>query len=87
MLLVLDHLEDPQNIGTLLRTAEALGVHSVYLPDRRAASITPAVCNASSGAVEHLLITEVTNIARTQQEPSNRVCGSSGWMIGLRPKS
>ena len=85
LLLVLDHLEDPQNIGTLLRTAEALGVHGVFLPDRRAASITPAVCNASSGAVEHLLVTEVTNIARTQQELKQQ----GVWIVGLddRPEA
>jgi 23S rRNA (guanosine2251-2'-O)-methyltransferase len=78
-LLLLDHLEDPQNIGTLLRTAEALGVHGAVLPDRRAASITPAVCNASSGAVEHLSIVEVTNIARTQQELKQH----GVWIVGL----
>lgn len=85
LLLVLDHLEDPQNIGTLLRTAEALGVHGVALPDRRAASITPAVCNASSGAVEHLLIAEVTNIARTQEELKQK----GVWIVGLddRPEA
>lgn len=84
-LLVLDHLEDPQNIGTLLRTAEALGVHGVVLPDRRAASITAAVCNASSGAVEHLLVAEVTNIARTQQELKQQ----GVWIVGLddRPEA
>lgn len=85
LLLILDHLEDPQNIGTLLRTAEVLGVHGVVLPDRRAASITPAVCNASSGAVEHLLIVEVTNIARTQQELKQQ----GVWIVGLddRPEA
>jgi tRNA G18 (ribose-2'-O)-methylase SpoU len=50
--LVLDHLQDVQNVGTLLRTAEAMAVTAVLLPDRRAAEITPAVVNASAGAVE-----------------------------------
>jgi 23S rRNA (guanosine2251-2'-O)-methyltransferase len=55
-ILLLDELQDPQNVGTLLRTAEAAGVHGVILPYRRAAGITPAVVRASSGACEHLLI-------------------------------
>lgn len=85
LLLILDHLEDPQNIGALLRTAEAMAVHGVILPERRSAGITPAVCNASSGAVEHLLIAQVTNIARTQDELKRR----NVWIVGLddRPEA
>lgn len=64
-LLLLDHLQDPQNIGTLLRTAELVGVHGVIMPGRRAAEVTPAVVNASSGATEHLNITIVSNLAQT----------------------
>lgn len=64
-LLVLDHLKDPQNVGAILRTAEAVGVHGVIIPDRRAASITPTVVNASAGATEHLRITIVKNLANT----------------------
>jgi 23S rRNA (guanosine2251-2'-O)-methyltransferase len=79
LLLLLDHLEDPQNVGTLLRTAEAMAVHGVILPRRRAAGITPAVSNASSGAVEHLLIAEVTNLARTQEWLKNKGI----WIAGL----
>lgn len=56
LILFLDELQDPQNVGTLLRTAEAAGVHGVVLPYRRAAGITPAVVRASAGACEHLLI-------------------------------
>ena len=56
LILLLDELQDPQNVGTLLRTAEAAGVHGVVLPYRRAVGITPAVVRASSGACEHLLI-------------------------------
>jgi 23S rRNA (guanosine2251-2'-O)-methyltransferase len=65
LLLLLDHLQDPQNIGTLLRTADVVGAHGVILPERRSAAITPAVVNASAGAVEHLLIAQVTNLAQT----------------------
>lgn len=64
-LLALDSLQDPQNVGTLMRTAEAVGVHGVILPDRRAASVTPAVSRASAGAAEHLSVARVTNLART----------------------
>lgn len=85
LLLLLDHLEDPQNVGALLRTAEAMGVHGILLPDRRSAGITPAVSNASAGAVEHLLTVQVTNIARTQEELKRR----NIWVVGLddRPEA
>jgi 23S rRNA (guanosine2251-2'-O)-methyltransferase len=62
--LVLDHLQDVQNLGTLLRTAEAVAVAGVLLPDRRSADITPAVVNASSGAVEYLRIARVVNLVQ-----------------------
>lgn len=65
LLLILDHLQDPQNLGALIRTAEAVGVHGVIIPDRRAARVTPAVSNASAGAVEHLAVAQVVNINRT----------------------
>ena len=68
LLLVLDHLEDPRNVGALLRTAEAAGVHGAVLPKRRSAAITPAASDASAGAVEHLLVARVTNLARTLTE-------------------
>ena len=68
LLLILDHLQDPQNLGTLIRTAEAMGVHGILIPDRRAARITPAVSNASAGAVEHLRVAQVTNLNRTIDE-------------------
>ncbi len=79
LLLLLDHLQDPQNIGTLLRTAEAIGVHGVFTPTRRAAEITPAVVNASSGATEHLLIVPITNLAQTIVTLQQR----GVWVIGL----
>jgi 23S rRNA (guanosine2251-2'-O)-methyltransferase len=65
LLLLLDHIQDPQNLGTLLRTAEVVGVHGVVLPGRRAVGVTPAVVNASSGATEHLPIVMVSNLAQT----------------------
>ncbi len=79
LLLLLDHLQDPQNIGTLLRTAEVVGVHGVILPGRRAAEITPAVVNASSGATEHLQIVIVTNLSQAIGELQK----DGVWVVGL----
>ena len=79
LLLLLDHLQDPQNVGTLLRTAEAVGVHGVALPGRRAAEITPAVVNASSGATEHLHIVLIGNLAQTIAELQRH----GVWVVGL----
>jgi 23S rRNA (guanosine2251-2'-O)-methyltransferase len=77
-LLLLDALQDPQNLGTLFRTAEVVGVHGVLLPARRTATVTPAVVNASSGACEHLLIAQ-HNLAQ-----SIRVLKDEGiWVVGL----
>jgi len=78
LLLLLDHLQDPQNIGTLIRTAEAVGVHGVIMPGRRAAEVTPAVVNASAGATEHLNIAIVTNLAQTIDE----VQKAGVWVVG-----
>ena len=61
--LVLDHLEDPQNVGTLLRSAEACGVHGVLFPTKGAAPISPAAIKTSAGAVEHLLLVPVPDLA------------------------
>ncbi len=79
LLLLLDHLQDPQNVGTLLRTAETVGVHGVVLPGRRAAEVTPAVVNASSGATEHLQIVVVTNLAQTIGELQK----DGIWIVGV----
>lgn len=77
--LVLDHLQDVQNVGTLLRTAEAMAVTAAFLPDRRAAAITPAVVNASAGAVEHLRVCRVVNLARTLEQLKD----AGVWVVGL----
>ena len=78
-ILMLDHLQDPQNLGTLLRTAEIVGMHGVIIPGRRAAEITPAVVNASSGAVEHLHITVVTNLAQSIEKLQKQ----GVWVVGV----
>jgi 23S rRNA (guanosine2251-2'-O)-methyltransferase len=79
LILILDHLQDPQNVGTLLRTAEAVGAHGVVLPGRRAAEVTPAVVNASAGATEHVHIAVVSNIAQTIEQLQRL----GVWVVGL----
>ena len=78
-ILLLDHLQDPQNLGTLLRTAEIVGIHGVIIPGRRAAEITPSVVNASSGAVEHLHIAVVTNLAQSIEKLQKH----GVWVVGV----
>lgn len=76
--LLLDLIQDPQNLGTLLRTAETFGVHGVVIPTAHSALITPAVVNASSGASEHLLIAQF-NLAQA----IDRIKTQDAWVIGL----
>jgi 23S rRNA (guanosine2251-2'-O)-methyltransferase len=76
--LILDTLQDPQNLGTLLRTAEIVGVHGVLLPLKHTVTVTPAVVNASSGASEHLLVAQA-NLA--QAMVSLKEAGL--WLAGL----
>ena len=77
--LVLDHLQDPQNVGTLLRAAEAAGVAGVIMANNRAVEVTPAVVNASAGAVEHLRITQVANLAHM----TDTLKELGWWIVGL----
>ncbi len=77
-ILILDLIQNPQNLGTLLRTAEIVGVHGVLLPLRQAATVTPAVVNASSGASEHLLIAQ-ENLAQAIAH----LKGENLWVVGL----
>ncbi|MEA3344677.1 MAG: 23S rRNA (guanosine(2251)-2'-O)-methyltransferase RlmB [Chloroflexota bacterium] len=79
LLLLLDLLQDPQNVGTLLRTAEAVGVHGVILQERRQVGITPAVVSSSAGGVEHLLVARVTNLVRTMKALKE----AGLWLVGL----
>jgi 23S rRNA (guanosine2251-2'-O)-methyltransferase len=64
LLVVLDGIEDPQNLGAVIRSAHALGAHGVVIPKDRAAGITPAAAKASAGAVEHCPVARVTNLAQ-----------------------
>jgi len=79
LLLILDHMQDPQNLGTLIRTAETMGVHGILIPERRAARVTPAVSNASAGAVEHLAVAQVVNLNRIIDDLKKR----NIWVAGL----
>jgi 23S rRNA (guanosine2251-2'-O)-methyltransferase len=79
LILLLDLLQDPQNVGSLLRTAEAAGVHGVVIQRRRAVGITPAAVHASAGAVEHLLVAQVTNLV----DAIGRLKGYDVWVAGL----
>ena len=77
--MVLDGIEDPHNLGAILRTADAAGADGAVIPERRAASITAIVAKASAGASEHLPVAKVTNIARTLEElKANNI-----WVVGL----
>jgi 23S rRNA (guanosine2251-2'-O)-methyltransferase len=79
LIIVLDGVEDPHNLGAILRTADAAGADGVIIPERRAASVTGTVTKASAGASEHIPIAKVTNIARTVEElKENNV-----WTVGL----
>lgn len=77
-ILLLDLIQDPQNLGTLLRTAEAVGVHGVVIPSRRAAGVTPAVVSASSGGCEHLLIAR-----ENLHQAMAALKGDGVWITGL----
>jgi 23S rRNA (guanosine2251-2'-O)-methyltransferase len=76
--LILDTLQNPQNLGTLIRTAEAVGVHGIVIPTHRAAEITPAVVSASAGASEHMLVAQA-NLAQAIA----RFKEADAWVVGL----
>jgi 23S rRNA (guanosine2251-2'-O)-methyltransferase len=63
LIVALDQVQDPQNLGAIVRTAECAGATGLILPERRSAEVTPAVCKASAGAAEHLPIAKIRNLA------------------------
>jgi len=79
LLVVLDGVEDPHNLGAVIRTAHAAGAASVVIPERRAASITDVVAKAAAGALEHLPVVRVTNINRALEDLKQR----GYWIYGL----
>lgn len=78
-LVVLDGVEDPHNLGAIVRSAEAAGADGIVIPERRAAGVTPTVVKASAGATEHLPIAKVTNISRAIEE----IKAQNIWTVGL----
>ena len=81
LLLAVDGVQDPNNLGALLRTAEAVGVGGVLIPRRRSCSITPSVVTASAGAALHLKICRVSNLSRTLDQLKQ----AGFWIVGLDP--
>jgi 23S rRNA (guanosine2251-2'-O)-methyltransferase len=78
LIVALDQVQDPQNLGSIARTAECAGATGVVIPERRSAEVTPAVCKASAGAVEHLRIARVRNIADFLADAGRAGCWSYG---------
>jgi 23S rRNA (guanosine2251-2'-O)-methyltransferase len=76
---VLDGVEDPHNLGAIIRTAHAAGAGAVIIPERRAASVTDVVAKAAAGAIEHLPVVRVTNVNRAVEELKQR----GFWVYGL----
>lgn len=78
LIVALDQVQDPQNLGSICRTAECVGATGVVIAERRAAEVTPAACKASAGAVEHMRIARVRNIADFLGEAREADCWSYG---------
>jgi 23S rRNA (guanosine2251-2'-O)-methyltransferase len=70
--LLLDEIEDPHNLGSIMRTADAVGAHGIIIPKRRAVGLTATVAKASTGAIEHIPVVRVTNMARTIDDLKER---------------
>lgn len=75
---VLDGVEDPRNLGAILRTVECAGAHAVFIPERRAAGLTDTVAKAAAGALEHVAVARVSNISRLIEELKQRGI----WAVG-----
>ncbi len=82
LIVALDQVQDPQNLGSICRTAECVGATGVVIPERRAAEVTPAVCKASAGAVEHLRVARVRNLADFLGVAQKVGCWSYGASAG-----
>ncbi|MBB5175004.1 23S rRNA (guanosine(2251)-2'-O)-methyltransferase RlmB [Texcoconibacillus texcoconensis] len=81
-ILILDELEDPHNLGAILRTADAVGVHGVIIPKRRSVGLTATVSKASAGAIEYIPVARVTNLSRTMGELKDEGL----WFVGTDAK-
>ncbi|MGE6489603.1 23S rRNA (guanosine(2251)-2'-O)-methyltransferase RlmB [Paenisporosarcina sp. NPDC076898] len=82
LFLILDELEDPHNLGSILRTADATGVHGVIIPKRRAVGLTAVVAKTSTGAIEHVPVARVGNLAQTVEDLKKR----GVWIAGTDAK-
>ena len=80
--LILDELEDPHNLGSIIRTADAAGVHGIIIPRRRAVGLTSVVAKTSTGALEHVPVARVTNLVQTAKELKDR----GVWLFGTDMK-
>jgi 23S rRNA (guanosine2251-2'-O)-methyltransferase len=83
LIVLLDGVEDPHNLGAIIRTSLAAGAHGVVIPERRAAGLTDTVSRASAGALAHLPVAKVTNLARSMEELKE----AGYWLIGLDEKA
>lgn len=81
-LVVLDGVEDPRNLGAIARTAEAVGAHGLVVPQRRSAGVTAVAMKASAGALAHLPVAQVVNLARAMEQMKSAGC----WLVGLDAK-
>jgi 23S rRNA (guanosine2251-2'-O)-methyltransferase len=81
-LVVLDGVEDPRNLGAIARTAEAVGAHGLIVPQRRAAGVTGVAMKASAGALAHLPVAQVVNLARAMEQMKTAGC----WLVGVDAK-
>jgi len=79
LIILLDGVEDPHNLGAIVRTALAVGAHGVVIPERRAAGLTDTVARSSAGALAHLPVAKVTNLARAMEELKE----AGYWLVGL----
>ena len=76
--LLLDEIEDPHNLGSIMRTADAAGAHGIIIPKRRAVGLTATVAKLSTGAIEHIPVVRVTNMSRTIDELKGKRCLDCG---------
>ncbi|MDR0140411.1 23S rRNA (guanosine(2251)-2'-O)-methyltransferase RlmB [Metabacillus idriensis] len=81
-ILLLDEIEDPHNLGSIMRTADATGAHGIIIPKRRAVGLTATVAKSSTGAIEYIPVARVTNMARTIEELKER----GVWIVGTDAK-
>lgn len=82
--LILDELEDPHNLGSIMRTADAVGAHGLIIPQRRAVGLTGVVAKSSTGAIEHVPVVRVNNLSQTVDELKNAVSGLPALMLRSR---